>query len=610
MAGTVYRAGDKGRLLADSTLLCLGRLDRGTQIKVRGQRIDLQEIESAVLKASEGALGSVVISSRRLNGDDNDVLIAHATLADPEDSSLDEAAFARLLARVKLPQAFIPVAIHILAVMPMTSNGKLDLKTIANLALPESNRTPGVADADVERAAEKLTVRQGELRLLWERVLPTLGDRRIGPSSDFFLCGGNSLLLMKLQRAIKETTGVDISTKRMYEATTLRSMAHAVFDDAEAGKGTSLDQGRIDWEAETSLPAWLRDEIDQLGTSGISTTMTTAATEAEGIEVLLTGASSFLGGHLLAALLNHPVVRKVHCIAVSPDDQTSALPQTAKVTYYTGSLLSPTLGLTPAERHTLAQTVDIIMHAGAHGHCLNHFATLRRPNLESLHVLASLALSRAVPLLFLSSPRCLLLAGNTDEPRAPGSLRAFAPAPDGTDGYTASKWAGEVFLENLVDCLDSAGLPGLRVAVHRPCTLVSDQAPNSDAMNGILRYSLSMRCVPRLRRAEGFLDFAPLDTVVGQIIAAAVKLALPAAAPVSPQREAVRFHHHSGGIKTPFSQFRAHMETVYGHEFDEVDMEDWLVSAAQRGLDPLITAYIEALLESGMPLVSPYLGAK
>lgn len=111
MAGTVYRTGDKGRLLADGTLLCLGRLDGDTQIKLRGQRVELNEIESAVVQASGGALASVVVSRRRLDGGGGGgdaVLIAHATLADSEHPSLDEAALAQLLERVRLLQAFTP----------------------------------------------------------------------------------------------------------------------------------------------------------------------------------------------------------------------------------------------------------------------------------------------------------------------------------------------------------------------------------------------------------------------------------------------------------------------------------------------------------------------
>ncbi|KKY37370.1 putative polyketide synthase [Diaporthe ampelina] len=294
MAGTVYRTGDKGRLLADGTLLCLGRLDGDTQIKLRGQRVELNEIESAVVQASGGALASVVVSRRRLDGGGggggggDDVLIAHATLADPEHPSfagrgcLGSAARARQAAAGLHP----PRPSTSWPLVPTTSNGKLDRKAVACLSLAERNRNLALAEPNTDRVADKLTVRQGELRLLWEQVLPALGHRRIGPSSDFFLCGGNSLLIMKPQRAIKQTTGADISTKSMCEATTLGAMAHVVFDDPETGTGQ--DQARIKWEAETSVPAWLQEQIDRLETGGSSTN--TAATEAEGIEVLLTGA--------------------------------------------------------------------------------------------------------------------------------------------------------------------------------------------------------------------------------------------------------------------------------------------------------------------------------
>ncbi|KXH45471.1 hypothetical protein CNYM01_00860 [Colletotrichum nymphaeae SA-01] len=660
--GTLYRTGDKGRLLSDGTLLCLGRLDGDTQIKLRGQRVDLQEIEAAVLQASEGILASVVVSRRRLDGADaggvgeDDILVAHATLVEDGDRTTeqddnDTSSSSSILSRVKLPQAFIPTAIYILKTLPTTPNGKLDRRAIARLPLPERMRPSPLGsdlntintDAPEQNEGEKLTVRQGELRLLWERVLPSLSEKRIGPSSDFFLCGGNSLLLMKLQKAIKETTGVGISTKQMYEATTLRAMTRAVFEDSAAAE----ENVRIDWNTETAVPKWLREEIEKIKVTAASAADAAAVkkdkTEA-GIEVLLTGASSFPGSHILRALLNHPSVRKVHCIAVPSDHHqplsSSSPASVAEVVYYTGTLLSKTLGLTSTEREHLSKTVHIIVHAAAHGHCLNRFATLRRPNLESLHSLASLSLAsasphrRAIPILYLSSPRTLLLAGKIETPRSPSSLRDFPPpAVDGSDGYTASKWAGEVFLENLVNHLKErdhnaeAGVGeqpgpnplGFKIAIHRSCTLVSPQAPNSDAMNGILRYSLAMRCVPRLRRAEGFLDFAPLDDVVGQIAAAAVEMAaLPGTSPSTAEAptaglslsssSSIHFRHHSGGIKTLFSQFRTHMETVYGGAFDEVGMQEWLVRASRQGLDPLITAYIEALLESGMPLVSPYLG--
>lgn len=581
----MYRTGDKGRLLSDGTLLCLGRLDGDTQIKLRGQRIELQEVESALLQASDGAFASAVVSVR------GQVLVAHVTLSNP-DASLNDSDLADILARVKLPQAFVPATIRVLPAMPLTSNGKMDRKAIASLPLADKK------ESGVTKPVEKMTIREGELRLLWERVLPALGDIRLGPSSDFFLCGGNSLLLMKLQKAIKETTGVVVTTKQLYEATTLRAMTHCVFN--KGADATAQDQDSIDWAVETAVPDWLQEQVQRLEMEG---SFETVNSSSEAIEVLLTGGTSFLGGHLLSSLLQANSVKRVHCVAV-PGDELSKLPQDPRVVAYTGSLLSPTLGLTPEERKTLEQTIHVIVHAGANGHCLNRFDTLRAPNLHSLHFLASLALPRSVPLLFLSSSRATLLSGSTT-PKAV-SLQAFEPAADGKDGYTASKWAGEVFLEKLVAHLQTTHA-SLAVAIHRPCTLVSEHAPNSDAMNGILRYSQSMRCAPRLENAQGYLDFGPLDTIIGEITAAALDLATTpqadgAKAPV------IRFRHHSGGIKTPFSQFRTHLEKYFGGAFDEMDMEDWLVRAGQAGLDPLIVAYIEAILEGGKPMISPFMG--
>lgn len=107
MAGTVYRLGKKGRLLADGTLLCPGRLHGDTLIKLRGQCFQLSESRRAVLRAAHSALAGVVMSRS------GHVLVAHATrAAATADASLEgEAALATLLTRVRLSQNFAPAAI-------------------------------------------------------------------------------------------------------------------------------------------------------------------------------------------------------------------------------------------------------------------------------------------------------------------------------------------------------------------------------------------------------------------------------------------------------------------------------------------------------------------
>ncbi|KAH7139912.1 polyketide synthase [Dactylonectria estremocensis] len=572
----MYRTGDQGRLMSDGTLLCLGRLDGDTQVKLRGLRIELQEVESALVQAADGLLSTAVVSQR------GDVLVAHAILS-PGREDAGEEELTQVLGRLRLPQYFIPAAIIILAAMPTNSNGKLDRKAIAALSLPERGS---------KGTQEKMTIREGEVRLLWERVLPdTSTTGRLAPSSDFFLCGGNSLLMMKLQAAIRESIGVVVSTRTLYQASTLREMARRI-DEQQTAEGDDVER-EIDWAAETAVPRSLLRQIRELPAP-------VKSTKSDGVEVLLTGATSFLGGHLLQALLRSPVVRKVHCIAVLADDQHQ-LPRDEKIQCYTGSLLSSTLGLNADERLDLEQTVDVIIHAGSSGHCLNTYDSLRTPNLLSNHFLSSLALPRSIPLLLLSSNRVVLLSGSTAPP--PGSVAAFAPATDGLEGYTASKWASESFLEKLVTHLQHASRSPLTVAVHRPCVVVSEQAPNSDALNAILRYSVSMRCVPRLDRVEGYLDFGRVEKIVNEIADSALQLAQAGS-----QGQEIRFRHHSGGAKVPVREFRAHMENIYGGAFDEVDVTEWMRRAADAGIDPLITAYLEGILDSGSPMVFPYLG--
>ncbi|KUI71750.1 Nonribosomal peptide synthetase 14 [Cytospora mali] len=96
----LYRTGDQGRLLADGTLLCFGRIDGDTQVKLRGLRIELREVEAAVLKASNGRLADVVVLKQ------GDSLFAYATVAESfheNDNNIDEAELMRILGGIQLP---------------------------------------------------------------------------------------------------------------------------------------------------------------------------------------------------------------------------------------------------------------------------------------------------------------------------------------------------------------------------------------------------------------------------------------------------------------------------------------------------------------------------
>ncbi|EFY88214.1 nonribosomal peptide synthase [Metarhizium acridum CQMa 102] len=231
-----YCTGDKGRLLPDGTLLCFGRLEGDNQVKLRGLRIELEGVETALIHASGGLFHGAVASRR------GDVLVAQVTLSPGERANNvgDEeiTTILRQLTKV-LPQHVVPAAIVILPQLPTNANGKLDRKAIAALPLPQ-------------------------------RVLPKEGTSRIGPSSDFFLSGGNSLLLMKLQAAIRESMGISVSTKALYQASTLDKMARHIherrqiivkiawrtrFEVVDRDKGRfASDQARLQGQFQDSVP--------------------------------------------------------------------------------------------------------------------------------------------------------------------------------------------------------------------------------------------------------------------------------------------------------------------------------------------------------------------
>ncbi|RAK81607.1 putative polyketide synthase [Aspergillus fijiensis CBS 313.89] len=582
-----YCTGDQGRLTADGTLVFQGRLEGSTQVKLRGLRIELEEVEGALLQAGASLFSTVVVTVR------DDVLVAHATTVGDRTGVIEPAVIADLLANLPLPQYMCPAQVVIVDELPRTSNGKIDRNALATAPLPSASRSGG--DASQHGTAPKLSLRQGELRILWEKVLPPT-RHALTAESDFFLEGGNSLRLIKLQHAIKEAMAVSISTRELYETSTLRQMTARIDFQREH---QVIENEAIDWEAETAVPKSL-----VTAARNASKHSAVRRNDDQAIEVLLTGATGFLGGCILNELLQDPQVHKVHCVAVLPDEQRY-LPAHNKIVTYTGSLSSSTLGLNPSESLALQEAIDVVIHAGANGHCLNNYSSVRQANVHSTQFLASLCAPSAVPLLYISSNRVPLLAANNTAP-VPGPVAAEPPT-NGTEGYTASKWASEQFLQR------ASALTAMPVEIHRPCVVIGDQAPTSDALNAILRYSLQMKAIPRFANVEGYFDFKRVEEVARELTTAAVEMsrhrgAGPQEEGSQQQQQQVRFRHHSSGNKVAFPAMVEHMRTLYGEEFAEMEFMEWIARALEEGMDPLISIYLESLVEKGETLRFPYMG--
>ncbi|KAL4984479.1 hypothetical protein BDW68DRAFT_166923 [Aspergillus falconensis] len=529
-----------GRLNPDGTLTYMGRLDGDTKIKLRGIRIELTEVEAALLSASLGSFLNAVVTVR------GDVLVAHAVLTSESVFRDDDAQ--KLLNRLPLPQYMHPAAIVIVDRLPVTSNGKIVRKAAGSLPLPKT--------VDASPLDAKLTLRKGELRLLWEKVL--VKKHNLTADSDFFLEGGNSIQLIKLQHSIKQETGVSVSTRDLYQASTIRRMAVLI----NAQRQIQVPDGtKINWEEETAF-IYTPVSLSQKVTAGNGHLYA-----GDGIQVLLTGATSFLGRAMLEALILNPSVSVIHCVSVLPDEQTQ-LPDSEKVICYTGALSSPTLGLSQSECDQLRSCISVILHAGARGHCLNNYSSVREQNLKSTRFLASLAVATSIPFPYLSSNSVILLSGKTSMPSV--SMGPYPPPTTGAEGFTASKWASERFLENL------ARHTGIPVEVHRPCVTIEDHAPNSDALNAIFRFSLLMKSAPRYANMESYFDFKKVEDVASELASAAVALAKPPVQQREDNAVGVHFRHHSSRVKVSMGNIKEYLEGLYECAFVQLEIQDWI----------------------------------
>jgi amino acid adenylation domain-containing protein len=223
----VYRTGDMARFRADGALEFLGRRD--TQVKVRGYRIELGEIE-AVLATHGGVKECVVVVREDIPGDQR--LVGYVVSA--VGASFEPEA-ARLTLRAKLPEYMVPNLFMTLDALPQTPNGKIDRKALRPpQALPTQAEDPAADEV-------LMTPPQRRVAALWRDLL---GVRRIGLHDNFFDSGGHSLLLVKLQGALKREFVRDIALVELFQRTTVASQAERMSSNTSGSDALKRAQAR------------------------------------------------------------------------------------------------------------------------------------------------------------------------------------------------------------------------------------------------------------------------------------------------------------------------------------------------------------------------------
>ncbi|KAI9753134.1 MAG: putative Hybrid PKS-NRPS biosynthetic cluster [Chaenotheca gracillima] len=569
---TMHRTGDRGRLHSDGGLILEGRIVGDSQIKLRGLRIELRDVEAAIIQASNGKVLHAVVSVRSSGPSDPQYLVAHVALS-PEYTMEGHVRFLKdLLRRLPLPQYMRPAMIIPLEQMPMNNSNKVDRLAIDALPLPKAQ--PKEDDLD----PNDLTENEAKLRRLWKEVLSDeiATHHTIDAQADFFHVGGSSLLLVSLQHLINKTFGVSMPLFQLFEASTLGGMAARLGDSGKAENSV-----RIDWEKETQLSA----DLWQL--EALSTAIRPAANPQV---VLLTGSTGFVGKVILAQLVADSSIKKIHCVAVRKDQKDLPLLfASEKIELHSGDLKLPRLGLSEEGAVRVFGEVDAVVHNGADVSFMKSYQTLSKTNVFSTKELVKLCLPRKSSIHFISSASVTHLSGKDafDET----SAASYPPPTDGSDGYSATKWAGENYLEK---ASKEFGLP---VWIHRPSSVTGDGAPAMDLMSNILKYSWLMKAVPYSASWQGYLDFISVD-----------KVATAVAREVhdnKPKSGSLTYLFESGDLELPVEDIQAALEKETNSQFAVLSVKEWASRAQNAGLDALVAIYLGGA--ESTPLVFPRL---
>lgn len=486
----MYRTGDLARVAEDGTLCFEGRSDN--QVKLRGFRIELGDIEAALVASPSVQRAAAGLCP---GADGQATLVAWCVR---KDATAFDAAGLRRELRERLPEYMVPSVIVPVDQLPLTPNGKVDRRRLA---------PPGRALVAPGPSRPPRTVLEQQMARLWCEALQT---DRLGLDDDFFEQGGHSMLAARLLARVSSAFGVEVPVRVLFEAPTVGALARAVQILSEGGS------------LESSSPAL---GVELAADARLDSTMTVPPGAVpppdEVRRLLLTGASGFLGAHLLAELLRRTDAA-IWCLVrcANPAAGAQRLADTLRryelwderfadrLVAVPGDLESPRLGLGHEAFERLARDIEAIYHNGALVDFVLPYRRLRAANVSGTLEVLRLA-TRAVPkgVHYVSTMDVLgtaFLTAREDDP---------IDDPQGlAHGYARTKWVAERLLL-------AARERGLPVAIYRPGRVIGHSRTGiwnaDDFACRAIRGSIALGAVPDLEPLD---NMAPVDFVARALV--------------------------------------------------------------------------------------------
>ncbi|MGH4035293.1 amino acid adenylation domain-containing protein [Actinomycetota bacterium Odt1-20B] len=549
----MYRTGDIVRWNSDGELEYMGRADG--QVKIRGFRIEPGEVEAA-LSTHPDVAQAVVVPRKDSRGATR--LAGYAVPA-THSANLNSLELRSHLAGL-LPDYMVPASVTVLDVLPVAATGKVD-----RAALP----APDFATLSAGRAP-----RNPRERILCELYAEVLDVPQVTIDDNFFDLGGHSLLVTRVISGIRRRLGAELPVRTLFERQSVAALLEAV-----DRVSTSTDPAAADASASGPAPA-------DLAAAAVLDPRITVGPRREGTSgqawdhenILLTGATGFLGAFLLRELLDRTSA-DIHCLVRADDtEQAAARIRRSLVEYglwneftrnrivpVPGDLEKPLLGLSPERFDALAALTDVIYHNGARVNALEPYARLRAANVSGTQEVLRLA-ARAVPVP-VHHVSTAAVSVSTDE-----NVEGLAPVPEAhrvrpesliQNGYTASKWAAEQLVWE-------AGERGLPVSVYRFGRVsghtVSGAGSHKDVLWQLVRAMLVIGAAPRPADQDDpppVVDLIPVDHAAAALVHLSRR---PGSLGLA--------HHLTCPEPVPFDTVLGHLRS-YGYHLDTMGLDDW-----------------------------------
>jgi amino acid adenylation domain-containing protein/thioester reductase-like protein len=382
----LYRTGDLARYLANGEIEIIGRADN--QVKVRGHRIELGEVEAA-LSAHPEIHECAVIAPEDSSGSRR--LIAYVVLKTdilqghkPRSTTTT----IRTWLSDKLPSHMIPSMVMMMDALPLTPNCKVDRR-----ALPIPTLNPQ------ETVIEPRTDLECQLVRLWSEVLGV----EVGISQSFHEYGGDSLRTALLLSRIQERFGIQVPLECLFKAPTVEEFAKILQRIQVSGSIAGFQITAKQLLVEAELPA---------------TIVPTTAVKPNQHQLFLTGATGFIGAFLLQELLTKHPEATVYCLvrARNLTEASDRLRDIMKryeiwqddfgerIIPILGDLEKPRFGMDEQQFCKLADLVDVIYHSGAYVNLVYPYSALRAANVGgTLEVLRLATIRQTIPVHYIST---------------------------------------------------------------------------------------------------------------------------------------------------------------------------------------------------------------